>query len=57
MERMSYGQLRQMFIRRYRLICNNRHRWALQRRNDQQIILVQEQLKELKTLIKDNHDH
>lgn len=53
---MRYGQIRQMILRKYRQVMEKRHRWALRRRNDQQITLAIQQLKELKTLIED-HDN
>jgi len=54
---MPYHQLRQMFLRRYRQVLEKRHRWALRRRNDQQITLALQQLKELKTLIEETYDN
>lgn len=53
---MRYGQIRQMILRKYRQVLEKRHRWALRRRNDQQITLAIQQLRELKTLIQD-HDN
>jgi hypothetical protein len=55
--KMPYNQLRQMFLRRYRQVLEKRHRWALRRRNDQQITLALQQLKELKTLIEETYDN
>jgi hypothetical protein len=54
---MTYGQLRQMILRKYMQVLEKRHRWALRRRNDQQITLALQQLKELKTLIEETYDN
>jgi hypothetical protein len=54
---MTYGQIRQMILRKYKQLLEKRHRWALRRRNDQQITLALQQLKELKTLIEETYDN
>jgi hypothetical protein len=55
--KMKFGQIRKMILRRYKQVLEKRHRWALRRRNDQQITLAVQQLKELKTLIEDTYDN